>query len=134
MIAIHSEAKRNPLCESSGSDLKRRNKLLPAYYPIARAELKKEGGRREFNPPSELRSVSGSSRKAFRKADVDLTQLEAHFGEHTHTHTKNTVAIKRLGDMPDGPRRARLNADPRAELINNRDIRVPFLPFLSPSF
>lgn len=32
--------------------------------------------------------------------------------------------------MPDGPRRARLNADPRAELINNRDIRVPFLLFL----
>lgn len=102
------------------------------------AKLETEEGRREFNPPSGLRSVSGSSRNALRKADVDLTQLEAHFGAHahthkTHTHTRNTVVIKRLGDMPDGPRRARLNADPRAELINNRDIYIYMrsLPSLS---
>lgn len=35
------------------------------------------------------------------------------------------VVIKWLGDMPDGPRRARLSADPRAELINNRDTFPP---------
>lgn len=28
--------------------------------------------------------------------------------------------------MPDGPRRARLSADPRAELINNCDISLLF--------
>lgn len=92
--------------------MKRRNKLLPAYY---RVELQSggEGGRdqgeRGLNPPSELRSADGSSRnapKSRRGPDPIGTTFRA----------GSTVVIKRLGDMPDGPRRARLSADPRASL------------------
>lgn len=76
-------------------------------------------GKLGLNPPSELRSVGGSSRnapKSRRGPDPIGTAFRA----------GSTVVIKRLGDMPDGPRRARLSADPRAELINNCDISLLF--------
>lgn len=54
---------------------------------MAELERKREEGASLIRRQGFVLSVAARETNALRKAVVDLTQLEAHFGEHTHRHT-----------------------------------------------